>query len=219
MKPKTVHAKSGVLLVGGGFPASSDLVNFVATAPYLVAADGGADYCVKSGLPPKAVIGDLDSVSDELRAGLPREALIEYEDQDLTDFEKCLQLIDAPFIIGVGFTGGRLDHTLANFAILGRRIGPPTLLVGTHDLAFAVPEKIALDLPVGTRLSLFAMVPMRGASKGLRWPIDDLSIDPMGRLGTSNEVSGPVELTFETAGTIVIIPREHLKQALAALTG
>jgi thiamine pyrophosphokinase len=108
---------------------------------------------------------------------------------------------------------------LANFAILARRIGAPTLLIGTHDVAFAVPEKIALDLPVGTRISLFPMVPTKGTSKGLRWPIDGLTIDPLGRLGTSNEVSGPVEMIFDTAGTIVIIPREHLDQAIAALTG
>ena len=218
MKPKTVHAKTGVLLVGGGFPDLSDLVNFVAKAPFVIAADGGADFCVKSGLTPKAVIGDLDSVSDDLRAGLPSDGLIEYEDQDLTDFEKCLYLIDASFIIAVGFTSGRLDHTLANFAILARRIGPPTVMVGSDDVAFAVPEKVTLDLPLGTRLSLFPMVPMRGTSKGLHWPIDGLTIDPMGRLGTSNAVSGPVELAFEAPGTIVIIPREHLDQAVAALT-
>jgi thiamine pyrophosphokinase len=92
-------------------------------------------------------------------------------------------------------------------------------MVGSDDVAFAVPEKVALDLPLGTRLSLFPMVPMRGTSKGLRWPIDGLTIDPMGRLGTSNEVSGPVELAFDAPGTIVIIPREHLDQAVAALAG
>jgi thiamine pyrophosphokinase len=219
MKPKIVHAKTGVLLVGGGFPAVTDLVKYVAKAPFVIAADGGADFCLKSGLTPEAVIGDLDSVSDGLQADLPEEALIEYEDQDLTDFEKCLRLIEAPFIVATGFTSGRLDHTLANFAILARRIGAPTLLIGTHDVAFAVPEKIALDLPVGTRISLFPMVPTKGTSKGLRWPIDGLTIDPLGRLGTSNEVSGPVEMIFDTAGTIVIIPREHLDQAIAALTG
>lgn len=218
MKSRTVHAETGVLLVGGGFPDPLDLVNFVAKAPFVVAADGGADFCIKSNLTPKAVIGDLDSVSDELRAGLAVQALIEYEDQDLTDFEKCLRVIDAPFIIALGFTSGRMDHTLANFAILGRRIGPPTLLVGSHDVAFAMPERIALDLPFGTRLSLFPMVPMQGTSKGLRWPIDGLTIDPMGRLGTSNEVTGAVELTFGAAGTIAIIPRAHLDRVLEALT-
>ena len=76
-----------------------------------------------------------------------------------------------------------------------------------------------VDLPPGQRLSLFPMAPMRGRSKGLRWPIDGLTLDPMGRLGTSNEVIGPVELEFEAPGTIVLIPREHLDRSLAAITG
>ncbi len=219
MNRRTVHAPNGVLLVGGGNPNPADLVGIVAKAPYLAAADGGADHCLEAGLTPQVVIGDLDSVSPEVRTTLAPETFIEYEDQDLTDFEKCLRVIDAPFIVAVGFTEGRLDHTLANFAILARRIGPPTVLLGVEDLAFAAPRNIKLDLPIGSRLSLFPMQPMRGTSKGLRWLIDGLTIEPLGRLGTSNEVTGPVELSFEEEGTIVLIPREHLDRSLAALTG
>ena len=219
MKCETVQSPDGVLLVGGGNPDPSDLVEIVAKAPFLAAADGGADHCLKAGLKPQVVIGDLDSVSAAARKVLGPDAFIEYKDQDLTDFEKSLRILDAPFVIATGFSGARLDHTLANFAILARRIGPPTLLLGARDVAFAAPKNATLDLPLGTRLSLFPMAPMQGASKGLKWPIDGLTIDPLGRLGTSNEVVGPVELTFEAPGTIVLIPREYLDLALAALTG
>lgn len=219
MKRETVQTPNGVLLVGGGNLDPLDLVEIVAKAPFLAAADGGADHCVNAGLKPQVIIGDLDSVSPALREQLGVDVFVEYPDQDLTDFEKSLRVLDAPFVIATGFTGARMDHTLANFAILARRIGPPTLLLGESDVAFAAPEMVTLELPIGTRLSLFPMVPMQGTSKGLRWPIDGLTLSPMGRLGTSNEVSGPVELCFPTPGTIVLIPREHLGPALDAITG
>lgn len=216
---RTVQSKTPVLLVGGGYPAASDIVENKALAPTVVAADGGANFCLSAGVKPAFVIGDLDSLSDDIRAELPEDAVIEFADQDLTDFEKCLRLIEAPLVIAAGFTAGRLDHTLANFAVLARRIGPPTVLLDSEDLAFAAPEKLRISLPPGSRFSLFPMEPTRGTSKGLKWPIDGLTLDPLGRLGTSNEVSGAVDLSFERPGTIVLIPRAHLTAVLEALTG
>jgi len=218
MTTQNVHSKNAVSLVGGGNPSHSDIVISMAKAPKLVAADGGANFCLQAGLIPEAVIGDLDSISNESRAHIPKRALIEYFDQDITDFEKCLRRIKAPFIIASGFTDGRMDHTLANFAVLARRVGSPTLLLDRVDVAFAAPQELSMDLPVGTRFSLFPFAPVRGQSTGLKWPIDGLTIDPAGRLGTSNEVEGPLHLTFDAPGTIVIIPKEHLAAAIAALT-
>ncbi len=214
-----VQSETGVTLVGAGCPRASDIAASMALAPHLVAADGGANSCIASGVEPRTVIGDLDSITDETRGALPKARIIEYADQDITDFEKCLRLIDAPFVIATGFTDGRLDHTLAVFSVLARRIGPPTLVLGGEDVAFAAPRQVVLDLPGGTRFSLFPMAPLKGSSTGLRWPIDGLTLDPLGRLGTSNQASGRVELAFDSPGCITLIPRAHVSLAVAALTG
>ena len=214
-----VQSDTGVTLVGAGRPHAPDIAASMALAPHLVAADGGANSCIAAGVEPCAVIGDLDSITDETRAALPEARIIEYADQDITDFEKCLRLIDAPFVIATGFTEGRLDHTLAVFSVLARCIGPPTIVLGIEDLAFAAPRRLVLDLPEGTRFSLFPMAPVNGCSTGLRWPIDGLTLDPLGRLGTSNLASGRVELEFDSPGCITLIPRLHLSLAISALTG
>ena len=60
---------------------------------------------------------------------------------------------------------------------------------------------------------------MTGRSQGLRWPIDGLDFAPSGRIGTSNEVTGPVVLVFDGPGMLVITPREALEQVSAALAG
>lgn len=212
----------GVTLVGGGAPSVQNITESLTLAPNLVAADGGANFCAQMGQTPAAIIGDFDSLDPEVQVNFATSQMIEVADrvdQDTTDFAKCLTRIQAPFILGVGFSDARLDHTLANFGVLAQRPGPPTIMIGTQDVVFAAPSEIALDLPVGTRLSVFPMEPLRGTSEGLEWPIDGLTLSPMGRIGTSNRVTGPVRLTFERPGCLVLTPRATLRAVLSALIG
>lgn len=219
MDRRNVQSQEGVTLVGAGLPRGQDVADAMIHAPFLVAADGGAAFCMSEQLTPRAVIGDFDSLDPALRDAMDGTRMIRVDEQISTDFEKCLTLIDAPFVIATGFTDGRLDHTMAALSVLARGLGPPTLMIGPEDVIFSAPARLALDLPPGTRLSLFPMAPVTGRSAGLEWPIDGLTLDPMGRIGTSNRVTGPVELAFDTPGCLVIIPRPGLAAALRALTG
>ncbi len=214
-----VQSPSGVTLVGGGAPRRKDIVNSMALAPTLVAVDGGANFCLDAGLEPVAVIGDFDSLKGETRSALPQAQFIEIAEQVSTDFEKALISIEAPFALATGFTEGRLDHTLAVFSALARRIGPPTILLGQKDIVFAVPNRLALDVGVGVRLSLFPMVPLEGRSTGLHWPIDGLRLNPVGRIGTSNVTTGAVTLEFDQSGCLALMPPEALPAVIASLTG
>ena len=214
-----VQSSEGITLVGAGHPNHGDIKESLKSAPYLVAADGGANYCVDAGFVPSAVIGDLDSLDTNLGDDLSESKLIRVDEQETTDFEKCLTRIDAPFILATGFTDGRIDHTLAVWSVLARRIGPPTLVLGRNDVVFATGSALHITLPLGSRLSLFPLFPMMGRSEGLEWPIDGLTLSPTGRIGTSNRVTGPVRLEFDAPGCLVITPREALAPALAALTG
>ena len=112
-----------------------------------------------------------------------------------------------------------MDHTLAALSALVQHREKPVLLIGSDDVVFAAPERVALDLVPGTRVSLFPMAKVRGASTGLKWPINDLTLAPNGRIGTSNVAEGPVTLTFEDPGCLIILPRAALEASLRALTG
>lgn len=217
-----VRSRQGITLVGGGAPSAQNVTEALSLAPTLVAADGGANYCAKMGHEPAAIIGDFDSLSAVARARFAGSNFIEvseFAEQDNTDFPKCLARLDAPFVLAVGFSDERLDHTLANLGVLAQGEGPPTILIGTHDVVFAAPKKISLDLAVGTRVSLFPMEPLSGVSQGLEWQIEGLTLSPMGRIGTSNRSVGPVHLAFEKPGCLVLTPRATLGAVLAALTG
>lgn len=212
-----VDADRMVTLLGGGEPRPDLLNEALKRAPILVAADGAASLALDEGHVPAAVIGDFDSLDPTVRKRLPEDRLYPIEEQDSTDFDKCLRSIRAPLVLGVGFSGARLDHELAALNVLARRPEVRCLLLGPVDLCFLAPPRLVLDLAPGTRLSLFPMGPVRGTSQGLRWPIDGLDFAPDGRSGTSNEATAPVELCFERPGMLTILGQEHLDTAIAAM--
>jgi len=207
-----------VTLIGGAAIRSEDLAAALGHAPTLVAADGGADAALAQGLTPMAVVGDFDSISTDARRRLSPDILYEVFEQDSTDFDKALRRLEAPLILAVGFTGARLDHSLAVFHTLAARPDRRCLVIGDHDIVFLAPPRIALDLPAGARVSLFPMAEVSGRSEGLRWPIDGLRFHPAERIGTSNAaVGGPVGLEIERPALLVILPRGELAPTIAAL--
>lgn len=212
-----VESDHGVTLVGGGPVSRAVLALALARAPRLVAADGGADRALRLGHVPEAVIGDLDSVTDVAKRQLANRLHLVPE-QETTDFDKALRLIRAPFVLGLGFAGARLDHGLAVLNSLVRHADRRCLILTGQDVAFVAPLTLELALPVGSRLSLFPLAPVRGQSDGLRWPINDVRFAPGGMIGTSNQVAaGRVRLTFDCPAMLVILPRARLDAVLGAL--
>lgn len=208
---------SGGATILGASPDRSGMEAALARAPALVCADGGAN-ALPAGQTPEAIIGDLDSLADApgWRARLGGR-LIHVVEQDSTDLEKCLRRVEAPFIIGVGFLGGRLDHELA--ALHALITDPrPVLLIGSEDVIFAAGTGVSLDLPAGERLSIH---PMRrvvaGPGAGLCWPVEGLTLEAGAKIGSSNRTTGPVDLRFDRPGAVVILPRARLDAALRGL--
>ena len=166
---------------------------------------------------PRAVIGDMDSLPAAARARLDPATVLEIAEQASTDFDKALRNIAAPLVLAVGFTGARLDHELAAYNVLVRRPAGSVVVLGSDDLCFHAPLRMRLDLPPGTRLSLFPLAPVTGTASGLLWPVAGLDFAPDGRIGTSNQVTGPVDWDFSGPGMLAILPRARLRQVVRAL--
>lgn len=215
-----IDSPENVTLVGGGGVTASCLKDALNLGNRLIGADGGADMAMEFGHMPELVIGDLDSLTDQTRAAMGEARVHHIAEQDSTDFEKCLSRIRARLVLGVGFLGKRLDHQLSVLNVLVRYQSQPCLLLGQDDVVFAAPPGAELTLPlvVGTRVSLFPLMPVSGESTGLRWPIAGLDFAPGGLIGTSNEAeASPVRLQFQGPGMVVILPRAAFEVAAEAL--
>lgn len=217
MEGGIVQSDRAVTLVGGGDLRRARLRQALRLAPVLVAADGGANVAAAMGLLPEAVIGDLDSIRPEVRTSLPQARVIHVTEQETTDFEKCLTRTEAPFRLAVGFTGARSDHALAVCNALVRHPDRLCLVLSETDVTFVAPPRLHLPLASGTRVSLFPMGAVQATSRGLRWRVDGIAFAPDGAIGTSNEATGPVTLETSAPRMLVILPRQCLRVAIAAL--
>ncbi|KEO55173.1 hypothetical protein TP2_16475 [Thioclava pacifica DSM 10166] len=166
------------------------------------------------GLEPQAVIGDLDSLSQSARERLGSR-VHHIAEQDSTDFAKSLQRIKAPFVLALGFTGLRLDHTLAAMTDLIRS-AHRVVMLAEEEVIFRCPPRLSLDLAEGTRVSLFPFGEVKARSDGLYWPLDGIGFTPAERVGTSNRATGAVNIALE-GPALVMLPREELGAALTGL--
>ena len=211
-----------VTLVGGGALDRAALDEARRHAPVLIAADAGADRLAEFRLAPRAVIGDMDSITDPGRWRDGPAAFLHLAEQETTDFEKCLYATEAPLYLAVGFTGRRTDHTLAVFHAMLRHAHKRVVVIGTDEVAALAPagRRLRLALTPGVRVSVHPLLPVQASySRGLAWPLAGEELAPGRRIGTSNEATAPVvEMTFVGPGALVLLERTALATLIAALS-
>lgn len=217
MTDAIVVSSDPITLVGGGHACLEELAEALSLAPLCVAVDGGAALALLGDAPIEAVIGDLDSVTQTQLSQIPPDRQYRITEQETTDFDKALRFVDAPLMIAVGFTGGRIDHQLAAFHALVQAAHVPCILLTAQEIILVAPPQITVPTVAGDIVSIFPMAQMTGTSTGLEWPIDGLALDPLTRIGTSNRASGPMTLTCDSPHGLLILPRRLIRQVAASL--
>ena len=209
-------------IVGGGTVAPALLHDLAEGGVALVGADGGGDAIGDAGLIPAAIIGDLDSLRDRA-AWEKRTRVIHIPEQVTTDFQKALYSTDAPVTLAVGMTGKRLDHTLAALsAVLQFAAQRKLVVVDEVDVALAVVGPIRFAADKGERISIHPLLPISFVrSRGLYYPVDGLTLEPGGLLGSSNEgTGGLVEIVpVDDTPWLLILGKARLWDLVAAATG
>lgn len=216
MNRSIVSSTSPVTLIGGADPAPATLTDALKYGETVVCADGGADHALWAELEPAAIIGDMDSISDTARATFAG-VIHHVAEQDSTDFDKALRHIDAPLVLGVGFSGARLDHELGSMTVLVRHPERRCILVGEETIVLLCPPSLTLELPVNCAVSLFPMAEVGCESTGLRWATGGLRFAPDGRVGTLNKAEGPVSLRPDAPKMLLILPRDQLDVTVRAV--
>lgn len=218
-------APSYTLIVGAAPVPGEERVyrRIVNAAPRVIAADGGLMVCLDAGRVPEAVIGDFDSVGDDLleRAAAAGARILRYPvEKDESDLDLALAYARAEGSTEVRFTAafsGRLDHTLAALGTLLRsadldgRLEEPGLdgfvLDSNHR------SSLVLDAVPGQVLSVFVLDDRTVLSlRGVRYPLDSRRLSTLSSLGLSNIAVDPEqEITVQHGAVIVIIARRSLQ--------
>ncbi|HPE19696.1 MAG TPA: thiamine diphosphokinase [Tenuifilaceae bacterium] len=109
-----------VILANGKFPKHQTPLRRLNEADVIVCCDGATANLIKFGLEPTAIVGDLDSLSEELKEKF-RNRLFHNPDQNTNDLTKATLWCEAngyKNITILGATGLREDHTLGNIGLL-----------------------------------------------------------------------------------------------------
>lgn len=205
-----------ITLIGGAKPAHGALDIALKFGKTVVCADGGADWALWAEIDPVAIIGDMDSISQTAQSTFS-DILHPIAEQDSTDFDKAIRNIEAPLILGVGFSGARIDHELGSLTVLARYPDRRCILIGEDTITLLCPPTIALDLPAGTPVSLFPLADVGCDSTGLRWGTNGLRFAPDSRIGTLNKATGPVTLAPDAPKMLLVLPRDALAVTVSAL--
>lgn len=109
-----------IILADGAFPNTHARQELLQMAPAIVCCDGAVGKLLDFGREPLAIVGDMDSISPELKARFATKIHQENE-QETNDLTKAVNFcIEQGYdeIAILGATGLREDHTLGNIALL-----------------------------------------------------------------------------------------------------
>ena len=111
---------SVVILAKGDFPKHHIPLRLLNEADTIICCDGATNNLIKYGLEPNHIIGDMDSITHQLKIKY-EEQLIYIPDQNENDLRKSVSWAEkngAKEAIILGSTGKRDDHSLANIFTL-----------------------------------------------------------------------------------------------------
>lgn len=170
-----------VIVANGLLPDPTAHSRLLRADDWIIAVDGGAAHAQAMGALPNEVIGDMDSLPDELRVALQAAGARFFPypaDKDETDLELALLRaveLGAAEVLILGALGGRLDQTLANLFLLVHPAlaGMDVRLVEGAQTAFLVRRQVLIHGCPGDTVSL---IPLGGdargvTAEGLRWPL------------------------------------------------
>lgn len=199
--------KSVVILADGSFPVHEIPLNCLRKARHIVCCDGSAGNLINADLEPEAIVGDLDSLDDDIAVRYS-DRLFRDDDQETNDLTKAVRWCSSmgfDEIIILGATGKREDHTLGNISLLAEYSLhiKVRMITDTGEIIPLLKSGTIPSFP-GQQVSVFAVNPFtKVSSEGLKYELRDLELHNWWR-ATLNESRGDsFSLTFPE-GTLIV---------------
>ena len=206
-----------VICASGPVERPDSLRSLLRPDDWVIAADGGLRLARRLSLRPSLLVADFDSCRREENSdGIPTAALPVRKDD--TDTMAAARIgIERGFrnFLILGGTGGRLDHTVANFAVLAYlcRQGAKAVMADEYGwTTMLFPGRHRVEACPGKKLSLFAYGGIVSGLwvKNVGYPLENAVLTPDFPLGVSNEFQGdaPAEIQF-TGGILQVFVSEE----------
>lgn len=196
-------------IFGAGDRCGTERISPYRPDDLIFAADGGLQWLTELGRKPDLVLGDFDS----LEGGPPEGAVCFPQQKDDTDMglavEEGLRRGFRKFEL-YGGTGGRPDHTMANYQLLTKlaKQGAGGFLIDDRMTATVIADgAIRFRAKPSGLLSVFSMdeVSEGVTIEGLYYTLREGTLTNSFALGVSNEFCGGEAVIRVRKGTLLII--------------
>lgn len=198
-----------VIVADGSFPQHEIPLGYLKNASRIICCDGSVQNLVLYGMEPDAIVGDLDSISDELATRFA-DRIYPDKSQDTNDLTKAVSWCRKKGyedIVIVGATGKREDHTLGNISLLAEYIEYMNTIMVTDTGIFRpfLKSSVIPSYP-GQQISIFSIDPQTEVTTlGLKFPLNRTKITNWW-FATLNEALGDnFSLEFSTGRLIVYL--------------
>jgi len=203
---------STVILANGRFPTHPKPLSILKNATRLICCDGAANNIKAMGLASTAIVGDLDSLSEDLKEKYS-DRIFQDTDTETNDLTKAVKWCGDRGYHTVSIlagTGLREDHAIGNIGLLPQylRMGMDVTMVTDHGTLVPMICGGRLSGYPGQAVSVFSFHNSTAIhSKNLKYPIGGKNlVEPW--MGTLNRCMADwFELEF-TSGMVVVF-RSH----------
>jgi thiamine pyrophosphokinase len=199
---------STVILANGRFPSHPIPLEVLNNASRIICCDGSVENIEMIGLEPSAIVGDLDSVPENLKQKYANRVFFN-PDQDTNDLTKAILWCNErgfKSITILAGTGKRDDHTIGNIGLLTRycKLGLDVKMVTDFGTFVPLLTSARLESYTGQQVSIFSFNnATRITTRNLKYPIADSPL-PEPWMGTLNESLGEwFEIEFD-AGSLIV---------------
>ncbi|GAP72541.1 thiamin pyrophosphokinase [Candidatus Symbiothrix dinenymphae] len=202
-----------VVLANGAFPAHEIPRSFLRNAEHVICCDGATKNLLAMGIEPDFIIGDMDSISEDLKRRF-ESILIHISEQENNDLTKAVNFCcvhDWDCITILGATGKRDDHTLGNISLLANYAIAIKVQMLT-DYGVFVPQllqpKATYESYIGQQVSLFSLhTDTLFTTKNLAYPLENRALTTWWQ-GSLNEATAD-NFTIEMDTGKALIFREY----------
>ncbi len=208
-KIKDLKPGVAVVLADGNFPKGEHARQFLRQAETIICCDGATRSLVDFGLEPSIIVGDMDSITDELKERFAH-TISPSEDQETNDLTKAVYKAlewGLTEVMILGATGRREDHTIGNIGLLAEH-GHKLYLQMLSDHALFTPlyGSGVFSSKSGQQVSVFNVIGQaKITTKGLRYPIRNRVLTNWWQ-GTLNEAEGD-EFCLDFDGGVLVVSR------------
>ena len=182
-----IHGKTACLVLNGQLE-DYDYIREVMdynTYEFIIAVDGGSNHLYRLGIMPNYILGDLDSIDDDIRSYYEASDVVFKKfptKKDETDAELAVWMVEEEGLLGIDIyaaLGGRIDHELANiqllYYILDRGMYP-RIISEREEIYILRNEEMNLKGSIGDIVSI---IPVKGDARGITLANMEYSVEEL----------------------------------------